>query len=299
MTGATAAEAAPALSATEADDGPTVALALGGGGARGLAHVHVIEAFDQLGIRPVAVAGSSIGAIMGAAMCAGMSGREIGEHSLRTFGNKAELAARLWRLRPSLMGGVARTGGMPRLGQVDVSRILDAFLPPLPRRFEDLSIPFTAVAVDFYGARELHLSSGDLASALAASAAIPGVFRPVSRDGCILIDGNIYNPCPFDLLQGRADVVVAVDVVGTPVGTPGTEPSTIDCLIGTNQLMMRDKIEDKMRRAPPDIMLRPDMPVRALEFHRTPEILARTAHLRDELVAALEKRGAGRSRRSG
>ena len=279
--------------AAPADARPSVAVALGGGGARGLAHIHVIEALDELGIRPVAVAGSSIGAIIGAALAAGLTGREIGEHVVRTFGNKAELAARLWRLRPSLIGGVARSGGLPRLGQIDVERVLDAFLLPLPRRFEDLAIPFTAVAVDFYGGRELHLTSGDLRSALAASAAIPGVFRPVSRDGCILIDGNIYNPCPFDLLHGKADIVLAVDVVGTPTGVPGTEPSTIDCLIGVNQLMMRDKIEDKMRRAAPDVILRPDTPVRALEFHRAADILAQTAYLKDEVKAALAKRGVG------
>ena len=290
------AEAPPAEPRAEtmparAAKGPSVALALGGGGARGLAHIHAIEALDELGIRPVAVAGSSIGAIMGAGLCAGVPGRAIREHVMRTFSNKAELAARLWRLRPSLMGGVARSGGLPRLGQVDIARVLDAFLMPLPRAFEALEIPLTAVAVDFYGGRELHLTGGDLPSALAASAAIPGVFRPVSRDGCVLVDGNIYNPCPFDLLHGKADIVIAVDVVGTPAGTPGTEPSTIDCLIGVNQLMMRDKIEDKLRRTPPDILLRPDMPVRALEFHRTAEILAQTAHVKDELKAALGRLG--------
>ena len=292
----TLAEAMPEAAARRAEppaERPTVAVAFGGGGARGIAHIHVIEVLDELGIRPVAVAGSSIGAIMGAGMCAGVSGRAIREHVGRAFANKAELAARLWRLRPSLMGGVARTGGLPRLGQVDIARVLDAFLPPLPRRFEELEIPFTAVAVDFYGGRELHLTEGDLPSALAASAAIPGIFRPVSRDGCILIDGNIYNPCPFDLLHGKADIVIAVDVVGTPAGVPGTEPSTIDCLIGTNQLMMRDKIDDKLRRGAPDIMLRPDTAVRALEFHRTPEILALSEHVRDELKAALARLGMG------
>ena len=72
---------------------PTFAVAFGGGGARGLAHIHVIEALDELGIRPVAIAGSSIGAIMGAGMAAGMSGSDIQDYARSILGRRAEVAA--------------------------------------------------------------------------------------------------------------------------------------------------------------------------------------------------------------
>ncbi|WP_037437014.1 patatin-like phospholipase family protein, partial [Sinorhizobium fredii] len=75
---------------------PTIAVAFGGGGARGLAHIHVIEALDEMGIRPLAIAGSSIGAIMGAGMAAGMTGREIRDYTLATVGNRGEVLNRLW-----------------------------------------------------------------------------------------------------------------------------------------------------------------------------------------------------------
>ena len=272
------------------DGRPTVALALGGGGARGLAHIHVIEALDDWGIRPVAVAGTSIGSIMGAALCAGMSGAFMREHATSAFMNKSEMAARLWRLRPAALGGLARSGF--RVGQLDVARVMEAFLPAFPERFEELTIPLTVTATDYYGHKELRFASGDLASALAASAAIPGVFRPVRRDGRVLIDGGICNPCPFDILEGVADIVIAVDVVGAPVGDETREPPMMDCIIGANQLTMRTITEAKRRISPPQIMLHSrHVPIRALDFHRAGDILEWSSHLREDLHAALAMHG--------
>src|SRR6185312_10412844 len=85
---------------------PTVAVAFGGGGARGLAHIHVIEALDELGITPVAITGSSIGAIMGAGMAAGMSGAEIRDFTLSTVGRPREVMNRIWSMRPTRLSDV-------------------------------------------------------------------------------------------------------------------------------------------------------------------------------------------------
>ena len=79
---------------------PSIALALGGGGARGIAHIHVFEALDELGLKPVAIAGTSIGAVMGAGYAAGMSGAAIRDYTLKTFRHRQELLAKLWQLRP-------------------------------------------------------------------------------------------------------------------------------------------------------------------------------------------------------
>ena len=76
---------------------PTVAIAFGGGGARGIAHIHIIETLDAMGIRPVAIAGSSIGAIMGAAMASGLSGEEIRAHTLETIGKPTKAFSRMWQ----------------------------------------------------------------------------------------------------------------------------------------------------------------------------------------------------------
>ena len=98
--------------AGRADAGPSFAVAFGGGGARGLAHIHVIEALDELGIRPIAIAGSSIGAIMGAGMAAGMTGKDIHDYAHSVLGRRAEVASRMWRARPGSIGEMVR-GRLP------------------------------------------------------------------------------------------------------------------------------------------------------------------------------------------
>ncbi len=267
---------------------PTIAVAFGGGGARGLAHIHVIEVLDELGIRPVAISGASIGAIMGSAMAAGMSGRDIREYALATLGRRAEIVSRVWRLRPSRMGQV--WGGGFRLGQFNVERIMSAFLPEMfPERFEQLTIPTKIVVTDFYAQQEAVLSDGDLRNALAASAAIPALFRPVLCNGRYMIDGGIFNPLPSDHLAGMADIVIGVDVVGGPSGDDGVRPSTTDLLFGASQLMMQSIITMKLRTAPPDIFLRPDVSrFRVLDFLKAEEILRASTGVRDELKRGLD-----------
>src|SRR5215471_14944549 len=107
--------------------GPSFAVAFGGGGARGLAHIHVIEVLNELGIRPTAIAGSSIGAIMGAGMAAGMAGKEIHAYARSVLSRRSEVASRMWRARPDSFREMME-GGF-RVGQFNIERILRAFLP--------------------------------------------------------------------------------------------------------------------------------------------------------------------------
>ncbi|MDX0055687.1 patatin-like phospholipase family protein [Sinorhizobium meliloti] len=269
---------------------PTIALALGGGGARGLAHIHVIEALDEMGLRPAVVAGSSIGALMGAGVAAGMSGKEIREHVLSTVGRRGEVLNRLWRLRPTSLAEAVASGF--RVGQFNIERVLKAFLPEaVPLRFSDLALPLKIIVTDYYGQTERVCESGDLYKALAASCALPAVFMPVKIDGRVMIDGGIYNPIPFDHLRGLADIVVAVDVVGGPDGDGETIPSRIDSLFGATQLMMQSIITMKMQAGAPDILLRPDVGrFRVLDFLRAQELLAATSGTKDEVKRALAER---------
>ncbi len=270
------------------DGEPSIALALGGGGARGLAHVHVIDALDELGIRPKVIAGSSIGSIMGAGMAAGMTGREIAEYSLSILGRRAEIATRMWRARPPSIGELV-TGGF-RLGQFNVERILGSFLPDaLPQTFEGLQIPLKVTATDFYGHKLAVFSDGPLLSALAASAALPAAFRPVRRDGMLLIDGGIYNPVPFDLIEGEADIIVAIDVVGAPESSTRVRPNGMDLLFGASQLMMQSIIAMKLERRRPDVFLRPPVSkYRVLDFLKVEQVLAETAPFKDEVKRAID-----------
>jgi len=264
------------------------AVAFGGGGARGLAHIHVIEALDELGIRPVAIAGSSIGAIMGAAMAAGMSGREIHDYARNVLGRHSEVATRVWRARPGTLSEMMEAG--IKVSQFNVERLLRAFLPDqIPVCFEKLSIPLAVTATDYYRHELTVFREGDLLSALAASAAIPAVFAPVRRDGRLLIDGGIYNPVPFDLVEYAAEFVIAVDVVGVPEENANGKLGSIDLMFGATQLMMQSITAGKLEHSQPDILLRPPVSrFRALDFLKIDAVMAETAVVKDELKRAVE-----------
>lgn len=270
--------------------GPTVAIALGGGGARGLAHIHVIEVLDELGIRPVLISGASIGAVMGAAMAAGMTGREIREHTLAAIGHPSRIMNRLWSLRPTRFSDVV-AGGF-RVGQFNLERILKAFLPEtLPETFEDLSIPLKVVTADYYAQCECVCDSGPLFPAIAASAALPAVFRPVVISGRVMIDGGLWNPVPFDHLLGKAGITIGVDVIGHPPAGTADVPNSIDSLYGATQLTMRSIVTLKLEKGAPDIFLRPDVGrFRVLDFVKAEEVLAASAGIRDELKRALDEK---------
>lgn len=268
---------------------PTFGVAFGGGGARGLAHIHAVEALDELGIRPVAIAGSSIGAIMGAGMASGMTGAEIHDYARSILGSRAEVASRMWRSRPGTIAE-AMQGGI-RVGQFNIERILKAFMPDaIPATFEELKIPLKVTATDYFGHKLAVLSEGDLHSALAASAAIPAVFRPVTRDECLLIDGGIYNPVPFDLIEKDADIIIAIDVVGAPSDAERKQPTTVDLMYGATQLMMQSIIANKLRQHPPHILIRPAVSkYRVLDFLKIETLMAETVEIKDELKRAIDK----------
>jgi len=268
---------------------PTIAIAFGGGGARGIAHIHIIETLDAMGITPVAISGSSIGAIMGASMASGLSGEEIRAHTLETVGKPTNAISRIWKAARPRGVKDAMEGGL-RLGQFNVERILEAFLPAtVARKFEDLKIPTKIMVTDYYGHCEVVCTEGDLRLAIAASAAIPAVFRPVMIDNTIMIDGGIFNPVPFDQLAGLADIVIGVDVVGLPSGIPGQPPTTVDMMFGASQLMMQSIIEMKRRAHPPQILLRPEVhQFRVLDFLKAKDILAESEGVAEQLKRDLD-----------
>lgn len=270
---------------------PSVALALGGGGARGIAHIHVFEVLDELGIKPVAITGTSMGAVMGAGYAAGMSGAEIRDYTLRTFHHRQALLAKLWRLRPESLTAFLADGGL-RIGEINIERVMEIFLPPeVPNDFVDLKIPFSVVATDYYGQQQVVLTTGRLKAAIAASAAIPAIFRPVLIDGSVLIDGGMTNPTPHDVLVGSAEIIIAIDVIGGPEGDPGELPGKIDVLFGASQLLMRTIAATKRQISPPDIWIEPAVHrFRVLDFLKTETILDASIKTKDDLRQALDRR---------
>jgi len=274
---------------TSSSSGPTVAVAFGAGGARGYAHITVIEALDELGIRPIAISGASMGSIMGAAMASGMTGRQIRDYTLETVGRRANVVSRLWSLGPRSMRDAL--GGL-RIGQFNLERILDAFLPAeIPRDFSELLIPLQVVAADLYAQRQVVCDTGPLRTAIAASSSIPALFMPVRLDGRIMIDGGLADPVPYELLRPKADIVIGVDVVGVPPGDGTVEPNRIESLLAANQLMMQTTIGLKLRLSRPDIFVRPPVGrFRVLDFFRAREILDASEEIKDQLKREIDEK---------
>src|SRR5882757_176045 len=179
----------------------TVGLALGGGGARGIAHIAVLDALDDMGKKPAAIAGTSIGALIGAAYAAGMSGKDIRRFVVALAHNRTEVFRRLIATRASTFANLFNIGfGSATL--VDAEKFCAQFLPDeVPKEFGALEIPLTIIATDLYRRQQAVFSSGPLRPLLAASIALPTVMRPVVIADRVLIDGGATNPLPFDHLH--------------------------------------------------------------------------------------------------
>ena len=252
----------------------SVALALGSGGARGLAHIVVLETLDDLGVKPVAIAGASIGALIGAAYAAGMRGKDIRHYAIALAHGRGEIRRRLMQSRAGTLSDFF-AGAFSQATQMDAEKFCAQFLPEqVPAEFSSLDIPLTVMATDLYRRQEVRLSSGPLRPAVAASIAIPGLFRPVVIDGRILIDGGTTNPLPFDVLTGQADIVMAVDVFGVPAADRADMPSTWECVFTTIMVMGGAIVAAKLSHAEPDVLIRPNVTIfRTLDFYQASAIL--------------------------
>lgn len=266
----------------------TFALALGGGGARGLAHIPAIEAIEELGVKPVAIVGTSIGALVGAAYAAGMTSKDMRRHVLSIAHSPGETRRRLLAARAGKLTDLL-SGAFSQATQMDAEKFCAQFLPEaIPQDFTGLTIPTTVMTTDLHRRQQAPLSSGPLRPALAAALAIPGIFRPVAVDGRVLIDGGTTNPLPFDLLRGIADVVVAVDVLTAPPLERSDVPGTWEALYVTINIMGSAIIAAKLDHAVPDLLIRPNVAgFRTLDFYRATSILRTAEPVKAEVKAKL------------
>lgn len=268
----------------------TFALVLGVGGARSLAQIAVIEALDEIGVRPAAIAGSSFGALIGAAYAAGMTGKEIRRHAIALAHDRGGILSRLVAARAApLAQWLTAPFGNPVL--IDAAKFCDLFLPPaVPDDFSRLATPLTVVATDLHGRCEVTFSSGALKPALAASMAIPGLFRPVEIGGRVLVDGAAVNPLPFDSLRGRADVTLAIDCAGGPDETQGI-PGPWDALFTTVTIMGQSIVAEKLKAGGgPDLVIRPNVGAfRLLDFFSASAILRAAEPVKAEVKEGLAR----------
>ena len=281
--------AAPRPCAADPAPRPRVGLALGGGAARGLAHIGVLQWFDEHRIPVDVVGGTSMGGLIGGAFASGMSHGEIRAlvDSLdwalvlspdtpfvyKTFRRKEDTRAFPSQLRFGLKGGFKLPGGLSPGEQVGLlfDRIAAPYGTAVP--FDNLPTPFRCVAADLRTASQVVFDGGWLAQALRATMAIPGVFSPVRIGSQVLVDGGILNNVPADVVKGTglADVVIAVDV-GADLTYEKTSDTIFNVIGETLDVMMRAAASHALADA--DLVLVPNLKgFTGGDFGRTEEFL--------------------------
>ena len=204
--------------------GKRTGLALSGGGARGFAHVGAVMALEENGISFDLVTGTSAGSIVGGALAAGMSANDIAAMSSKTGFASV--------IRPAVpIRGLFSNEPLGRL----IAREFPA------ASFEELKIPFAAIAFDLEKNEKVVQTEGDLATAIRASCAVPGVFTPI-RDGQgrVLVDGGVVSPLPADTAREMgADVVVAVDLMACGASFRSNPRSGIGITIQSAMALLR------------------------------------------------------------
>ena len=250
-----------------------IGLVLGGGGARGYAHIGVLRSIEEKGLTVEAIAGCSMGGIIGALHAAGFAAAEITE--------MFEGLDLLGLLDRSAMGGL--------IGGKGVTRHLERHLPPT---FEDLKIPLAVTTVDVQRGRLVVLNRGKLLPALRATSALPGVFAAVKHTGRILIDGSLLNNLPVDVIRTMTLApVVAVDTsapsnrqlmfkderaLWEKVRTPlmrGKRPLIFEMLMKSIDIPQGPITSMRLSLNPPEVLIRPllDPDLKIEDYNRVEE----------------------------
>lgn len=300
------------MSGSNMESSQKIGLALGSGSARGWAHIGVIRALAEAGIEISHVAGTSIGALVGAAF------------ALEKIDVLEEFACQLdWKQIVSFLDVT-----FPRSGLIDGGKVTDLFRSHAREmNIEELPLPFCAVATDLATGGEVVLSRGDLAEAIRASISIPGIFTPVKHNGVFLVDGGLVNPVPVTAVRNMgADCVIAVDLnhdlidkgrAGSPAsydsssegkaGKPSfpkrsitqdladrfsqssspalshvrrwllrePTPNIFEVLTASINIMASQITAIKLKTNPPDLLVQPRLGhLRFMEFHRAEEAIA-------------------------
>lgn len=236
----------------------TIGLALGSGGARGIAHLGVWQRLQELGIPIHCIAGTSIGAIAGAIIAAGRVDEALAWCEMSS-----------WKKLPQLLFD------FPTMKALIAGRSVEKKLRQIiaTEGFADLAVPFAAVATDLNTGEAVVMQDGDLISAVRASMSIPGVFSPIERDGRVLVDGQFVNPVPVSVCRALgADVVIAVDV--NPLEDPATAKPfkklrITDVLLKSFGILNYELTRRELAVNKPDVLIRPDVgKVVALDFRR-------------------------------
>jgi len=301
------------------NEGPKIGLALGSGGARGAAHTGVLKVLEREGIGISAIAGSSIGALVGATCAAGMPSDQVEREWLQTDGHRL-----LRTFLPTF----------PRAGLSSGNELCKYLFDLLGERsIEDLPIPYAAMACDIDTGEAVVLDRGSLVDAVRASTAIPGIFHPVRHGSQLLIDGGLVDPVPIAACRDLgADIVIAVDITPMPQPTsssvrkawtrigeqiqdglsqqtwipnsltellenvfrdPPPEhrplPGLYSILNQSIAILQQEIVRQKLILHPPDVTIRPDVRMSIMGYHEAAEGIDRGEEAAEAVLPELRR----------
>ena len=229
----------PPVAAVAAPKPLKIGLALGGGAARGFAHVGVIAVLEEAGLKPQLVVGTSAGSLVAALYASGKTSAQLQQTAL----NMEEVALTDWML-PLVGRGMFRGEALGRyVNELVAGRLI-----------ENMAIPLGIVATDLNSGEALLFQRGDTGTAVRASSAVPAVFLPVKINGREYVDGGLVSPVPVRFARRMgADVVVAVDISSPPEGNPSD--GTLQILLQTFAIMGKSINQYELKDA--DVVVRP------------------------------------------
>jgi len=217
-----------------------IGIAFGGGALRGIGHIGVLKAFEELGIEADYVAGTSVGSMVGALYSAGYTSTQMIEYLKELKVKDIRDSKLIWK--PSNSENIEQV----------LNKIFGKNLV-----FSELKIPLSIVAVDIKSGEEVHITSGSVARASSGSCAVPGVFSPVVYDDLHLVDGGLMNNVPADVVRDMgANVVIAIDV-NRSRGQGTDSLKILDVLKGSLGIIMQANVEKKLEYA--DVVLKPNL----------------------------------------
>lgn len=218
---------------------PRIGLALGGGAARGFAHVGVIQVLEEAGIRPVLVSGTSAGSLVAAIYASGKNGKQL----QKVAESMEEATIADWTL-PLFNRGMLRGDALARYVNTQVGS----------RLIEDMALPLGILATDLQSGHSMLFQRGDTGTAVRASSAVPAVFQPVRIAGHEYVDGGLVSPVPVRAArQMGAELVIAVDISSPP--DANLAGGTLEVLLQTFSIMSKSINTFELREA--DVVVRP------------------------------------------
>lgn len=239
---------------------PRVGLALAAGGAKGVAYIPFLEALEEMDVTISAIAGSSVGSLIGGLYASGVS--------------TSEMVDILDDFKPGQLNRFFRINWFGR-GLISGSSVRDFLERNLKAHdFSETRIPFVTVATDYWRREHVVFRSGSLVDAIRASTAVPAVFEPAQVDGRVLIDGGVTNTLPYELIRDECDVLVGLDVSNRSTDPDRTEvPRAAVMVLNTFRILTDTLTDYKRAHEPPDLYFRIMLPtVEMLDFHKYRQI---------------------------